>query len=56
MCQGVSLSRSLGLPTDGEGPWERSVDVAQNAVDWKAVSSKVRKHSCDGQARENITD
>lgn len=32
--QGVDLAASLGLPEDGEEPWDRTVDMAHHSVDW----------------------
>lgn len=38
--QGVDLAASLGLPEDGEEPWDRSVDMAHHSVDWAETARR----------------
>lgn len=39
--QGLNSIKSLNLPESGEEPWDRSVDLAHNSVDWGEVSRQV---------------
>lgn len=41
--QGLDIAKSLGLPPDGEEPWERATDMAHNAVDWRAAYNQVQQ-------------
>ena len=38
--QGVDLAASLGLPEDGEEPWDRTVDMAHHSVDWAETARR----------------
>eukprot|EP00903_Cladosiphon_okamuranus_P019202 g17658.t2 len=38
--QGVDLGASLGLPEDGEEPWDRTVDMAHHSVDWAETTRR----------------
>ena len=38
--QGVDLAASLGLPEDGEEPWDRTVDMAHHSVDWAETAKR----------------
>eukprot|EP00752_Nemacystus_decipiens_P018631 g16705.t1 len=38
--QGVDLAVSLGLPEDGEEPWDRAVDMAHRSVDWAETARR----------------